>query len=271
MLVLYRRIRTSCQIRPIELRTTVTRRWKGTAGDDIHSEEKLTQDEKYRFWTAEEERKLLELRASGLIGREIAQRLDRTVTSVRERFSLLCKGRGTDKTLTAWAQEICQQRKSRTVALKEEIDQVKACRDQNFGVRNIADRLGISFHRVNYILYRDHQSSRQRTRWTAEEEELLAELLRKGRSWTEIRALFPHRSHHSLVNHWGIICHRYPFWHEASGVPSSLRKRVLWKPAEVERLKMLREQKVPGHKIAGLLGRTTTAVRSKMYALKHER
>ncbi|KAM3421812.1 hypothetical protein BST61_g2190 [Cercospora zeina] len=193
MLVLCRGIRTSCQVPPIDLRTIITRRWKGTASDDILSEGKPTR--KHKIWTAEDERKLLELRASGLIARDIAQRLDRDIAPVRWRFKLLRKGNGIDKTLTAWAQEICPRHKSHKAVSKEEIDRVKALRDQEYSVKHIADKLDTPSQRVAYILrydrHFDRNTSTQRIRWTAEEDALLAELQQKGHSWADINRATP--------------------------------------------------------------------------------
>ncbi|UHA61562.1 SANT/Myb domain-containing protein [Metabacillus litoralis] len=46
----------------------------------------------YRHWTTLEDRKLLELRKSGMKFRHIAEQLSRTPISVEKRYRKICKG-----------------------------------------------------------------------------------------------------------------------------------------------------------------------------------
>ncbi|PPJ56793.1 hypothetical protein CBER1_05974 [Cercospora berteroae] len=268
MLLLRRGIRVSHQILHTDLRTVVARRWNATASDDLRSEGEAVDDlRRYKVWTAEEERKLLELRASGLISREIGRELKRATASVRRRFWVISTGDGVDKSLAERAQELLQRRKPWTPVAEEERVQVEKLRNQNYSRRNIAAKLGMTIARVNYLLAPNKRGTGL-SRYTAEEDAMIVGLMRDGQGWDEIRARLPHRSRNSLYLRWQTICHKHAFWHRMSETSPCPPKTSQWTDEDTAQLKRLYEQGTRVRDIAKRVGRTPTAVRLKMFKLR---
>lgn len=222
-------------------------------------------------WTADEERELVQLRATGLGYRDLLKYFPRrTETALGLRLSLIAGGRGvhtTDAAVIDEARNVLR-KYSRRVWSQEQRQKIQKLRRKGWTLQALSEKFGPCDLNIIATLCRPLKSGKSRPRFTPEEDKQLMELRRPGSTWDEVAEAFPERSYSRLKNRWRYLQSQLPTLLAGEGFPDVKRLHEMtsrgWTTTDVARLIQMYRQGETVARIGSELGKSARTVAWKV-------
>ena len=221
-------------------------------------------------WTPEDDRKLVELRVSGVKLTDMLSHFPgRGKNAARHRLVAIRSGRSaTDHGLVDQLRSISRKPAEPHTITDEELEQVRKLREQGLTMKAIAELLGIHYDRVWQMCHSTAGHKRtSRIPYSAAEDAQLTSLREAGFKWTAIQQQMPQRSEKALHARWQVLS-----GDRTTQLPDSNSSAQLKRgPISQSEVEEIMRQHAVGRKtrhIAAVLGRDVHQVAQKLWALK---